>query len=191
MFIDADIGFVAQDVLALSSMAQIDVIAGAYPHKQIAWHQFTVAVAAGITDAASLSVLTSPRVFNPFDHAAGKVRWANRWKWRKLPRALRSFSAVRLSASNCITPNCAIDRMIRRFQKASGIARCISGSASTRRPAATCPKTTRSVSGCAAPGAAGGSADFSVLTRPGSEVAAAVLLSGRDTIGQVGSRADS
>lgn len=76
MFIDADIGFVAQDVLALlalSSMEQVDVIAGAYPHKHMAWDQLTRAVAAGITDAARLSVLTSPLVFNPLDQASGKV----------------------------------------------------------------------------------------------------------------------
>lgn len=76
MFIDADIGFVAQDVLALlalSSMEQVDVIAGAYPRKQIAWDQLTRAVAAGITDPARLAVLTSPLVFNPLDDAAGKV----------------------------------------------------------------------------------------------------------------------
>ncbi len=76
MFIDADIGFAAQDVvalLALSGGATIDVIAGAYPHKFIAWDQLTRAVAAGITDPVSLAGLTSPLVFNPLDDANGRI----------------------------------------------------------------------------------------------------------------------
>jgi hypothetical protein len=76
MFIDADIGFVAQDVLALLALSggeTIDVIAGAYPHKHIAWDQLTRAVAAGITDPSALAGLTSPLVFNPLDTANGKV----------------------------------------------------------------------------------------------------------------------
>lgn len=76
IFIDADIGFTAQDVLALLALSegeQMDVIAGAYPYKQIAWDQLTRAVAAGVTDGASLTLVTSPLVFNPLSDAAGKV----------------------------------------------------------------------------------------------------------------------
>lgn len=76
MFIDADIGFAAQDVLALMALSggeRVDVIAGAYPRKQMAWDQVASAVAAGITDAARLSALASPLVFNPLDDAHGKV----------------------------------------------------------------------------------------------------------------------
>jgi hypothetical protein len=76
MFIDADIGFAAQDVIALLALASgenTDVIAAAYPRKVIAWDQVARAVATGITDAASLSALSSPLVFNPLDSASGKV----------------------------------------------------------------------------------------------------------------------
>ena len=76
MFIDADIGFTAQDVLALLALSRgerIDVIAGAYPRKQIAWDQLARAVAGGITDGDRLELLASPLVFNPLDSAAGRV----------------------------------------------------------------------------------------------------------------------
>ncbi|MFC5743011.1 hypothetical protein [Dyella tabacisoli] len=77
LFIDADIGFKAHDALSLLWLADenspYDVIAGAYPRKQIAWDQLSRAVAMGITDADTLSQLASPLVFNPLPEARGRV----------------------------------------------------------------------------------------------------------------------
>jgi hypothetical protein len=77
LFIDADIGFKAQDALALLLLADerspYDVIAGAYPRKQIAWDQLSRAIAMGMTDADTLSRVASPLVFNPLPGADGRV----------------------------------------------------------------------------------------------------------------------
>jgi hypothetical protein len=77
IFIDADIGFQAMDVLSLLALADdaspYDVIGGAYPRKQMSWDQLSRAVAMGITDAAALGKVASPLVFNPLDDAQGKV----------------------------------------------------------------------------------------------------------------------
>ncbi len=76
MFIDADIGFAAQDVLALlvlSAGDHADVIAGAYPRKHIAWDQLAHAVAAGITEPDDLANVASTLVFNPLNAATGRV----------------------------------------------------------------------------------------------------------------------
>lgn len=76
MFIDADIGFVAKDVLALlapSSKDDVDVIARDDTHKQMAPNLLVCAVVAGITDTQNLSFLTAPLVFNLVDQAEGRV----------------------------------------------------------------------------------------------------------------------
>ncbi len=67
IFIDADIGSAAQDVLALffSSHAQGDVMAGAHPHQRKAWGQLARALASGVTDPPRRSMFTWPPVLNP------------------------------------------------------------------------------------------------------------------------------
>jgi hypothetical protein len=76
MFIAADIGFVAQNVVALLALWFSDARrreSGCLSAQDRLSGTSSPTVAAGITDAASLSVLTSPLVFHPLDQAAGKV----------------------------------------------------------------------------------------------------------------------
>jgi len=73
MFIDSDIKFLAEDVIAL--LAQMDpdsddpkeIMCGAYPKKTIAWEKITDAVKAGIADnnPAYLENFVGDFVFNP------------------------------------------------------------------------------------------------------------------------------
>jgi hypothetical protein len=72
MFIDSDIGFNPQDVLALAAIAEqgtdYDIVCGPYPKKCIAWERIVAAVKAGITDqhgAQWLENIVGDFVFNP------------------------------------------------------------------------------------------------------------------------------
>jgi hypothetical protein len=49
MFIDADIGFEAIDIIHMIN-ADVDVIGGVYPRKKIAWNRVRDAIAAGVPD---------------------------------------------------------------------------------------------------------------------------------------------
>ena len=72
MFIDSDIGFNPQDVLALAAIAEpgtdFDIVCGPYPKKCIAWERVVAAVKAGLTDqhgAQWLENVVGDFVFNP------------------------------------------------------------------------------------------------------------------------------
>jgi hypothetical protein len=71
MFIDSDIGFKAQDVLALLALqgpdSPYDVISGAYPKKCIAWEKIKMAVDKGFADQnpQNLEHFVGDYVFNP------------------------------------------------------------------------------------------------------------------------------
>lgn len=71
MFIDSDIGFNPQDVLALMALASddspYDIIAGPYPKKCISWEKVKMAVDKGFADkdANELEKFVGDYVFNP------------------------------------------------------------------------------------------------------------------------------
>ena len=71
MFIDSDIGFNPQDVLALMALAgddsPYDIIAGPYPKKCISWEKVKMAVDKGFADkdANELEKFVGDYVFNP------------------------------------------------------------------------------------------------------------------------------
>lgn len=71
MFIDADIGFNPQDVIALLGLqtdeSEYDVIGGAYPKKCISWEKIKQAVDKGVADedASVLDKYVGDYVFNP------------------------------------------------------------------------------------------------------------------------------
>ena len=71
MFIDADIGFDARDVVALMAMQMqtpdYDIIGGAYPKKTISWEKVKQAVDKGLADedAGVLEKYIGDYVFNP------------------------------------------------------------------------------------------------------------------------------
>jgi hypothetical protein len=71
MFIDSDIGFAAQDVLALLAMmtdeSPYDVLAGPYPKKCISWEKIKAAVDKGMADEDpnNLDNFVGDYVFNP------------------------------------------------------------------------------------------------------------------------------
>jgi hypothetical protein len=71
MFIDADIGFNANDVLALMALqsdeSEYDIISGPYPKKCLAWEKIKAAVDKGFADdnPAILEKYVGDYVFNP------------------------------------------------------------------------------------------------------------------------------
>ena len=71
MFIDSDIGFNPQDVLALLAMqddaSEFDVIGGPYPKKCISWEKIKLAVDKGVADEDpnQLEKFVGDYVFNP------------------------------------------------------------------------------------------------------------------------------
>ncbi len=71
MFIDSDIGFNPQDVLALLAMqteeSEFDVIGGPYPKKCISWEKIKIAVDKGVADEDPniLEKFVGDYVFNP------------------------------------------------------------------------------------------------------------------------------
>ena len=71
MFIDSDIGFSAQDVLALLGISQMDenyhVLCGPYPKKTISWEKIKQAVDMGVADSDPnvLENFVGDYVFNP------------------------------------------------------------------------------------------------------------------------------
>ena len=71
MFIDADIGFDARDVIAMAALASddsdYDIICGPYPKKTIAWEKIRTAVNKGKADedAMMLEEYVGDYVFNP------------------------------------------------------------------------------------------------------------------------------
>lgn len=71
MFIDSDIGFQAQDVIALLALASdespYDIIGAAYPKKTISWEKIKVAVDKGFADENpnNLDKFVGDYVFNP------------------------------------------------------------------------------------------------------------------------------
>ena len=74
MFIDSDIGFNANDVIALLALSdhedpdnKYDIIAGPYPKKCISWEKIKVAVDKGFADKdpADLDKYVGDYVFNP------------------------------------------------------------------------------------------------------------------------------
>lgn len=71
MFIDSDIGFNPQDVIALLALASddspYDIIAGPYPKKCISWEKVKMAVDKGFADeeANNLEKFVGDYVFNP------------------------------------------------------------------------------------------------------------------------------
>lgn len=71
MFIDSDIGFNPQDVIALMALASdnspYDIIAGPYPKKCISWEKVKMAVDKGFADkdANELEKFVGDYVFNP------------------------------------------------------------------------------------------------------------------------------
>lgn len=71
MFIDSDIGFNPQDVLALLALqdeeSDYDIIAGPYPKKNISWEKIKMAVDQGAADdnPAALEQFVGDYVFNP------------------------------------------------------------------------------------------------------------------------------
>ena len=71
MFIDSDIGFNAQDILAMLALqsddSEYDVLAGPYPKKCISWEKIKVAVDKGIADEDPnvLEKFVGDYVFNP------------------------------------------------------------------------------------------------------------------------------
>lgn len=76
MFIDADIGFNPQDVLAMLAMAgddsEYDVLAGPYPKKTISWEKIKRAVDKGFADEdpTQLERFVGDFVFNPLPGVA-------------------------------------------------------------------------------------------------------------------------
>ena len=79
MFIDSDIGFNPQDVIALMALQiqheEYDIIGGPYPKKTIAWEKIKHAVDKGIADEdpAVLDRFVGDFVFNP-KSGAGSIR---------------------------------------------------------------------------------------------------------------------
>ena len=74
MFIDSDIGFNANDVIALSVIANQegkDIVCGPYPKKCISWEKIKRAVDKGFADknASSLEAYVGDYVFNPTNSA--------------------------------------------------------------------------------------------------------------------------
>ena len=73
MFIDADIGFDPNDVLALAAMSsdesEYDIICGPYPKKTIAWEKIKAAVDKGFADQDPevLNNFVGDYVFNPVE----------------------------------------------------------------------------------------------------------------------------
>jgi len=73
MFIDSDIGFDPQDVLALAAIAEPgtdkEIVCGAYPKKAIAWEKIKKAVDKGFADQdpSVLERYVGDYVFNPAD----------------------------------------------------------------------------------------------------------------------------
>ena len=71
MFIDSDIGFSPQDVIALMALQiqheEYDIIGGPYPKKTIAWEKIKAAVDKGVADddASVLDKFVGDFVFNP------------------------------------------------------------------------------------------------------------------------------
>lgn len=71
MFIDSDIGFNAQDVIAMLAMSsdesEYDVLCGPYPKKCISWEKIKVAVDKGVADKNpnTLENYVGDYVFNP------------------------------------------------------------------------------------------------------------------------------
>lgn len=71
MFIDSDIGFNAQDVIALLALqgdeSEFDVLAGPYPKKCISWEKIKLAVDKGVADEDpnNLEKYVGDYVFNP------------------------------------------------------------------------------------------------------------------------------
>jgi len=71
MFIDSDIGFNSQDVIALMALQaqheEYDVIGGPYPKKCISWEKIKLAVDKGVADenANELEKFVGDYVFNP------------------------------------------------------------------------------------------------------------------------------
>jgi len=71
MFIDSDIGFNPQDVVALLAMmgddSEFDVLGGAYPKKNISWEKIKMAVDKGVADEDpnKLDDFVGDFVFNP------------------------------------------------------------------------------------------------------------------------------
>lgn len=80
MFIDSDIGFDPQDVIALLALqsddSEYDIIGGAYPKKCIAWEKIKVAVDKGFADQQPnvLENFVGDYVFNPVPTSDGKIR---------------------------------------------------------------------------------------------------------------------
>lgn len=73
LFIDADIGFKARDVLAMLAIAELgseyDVVCGAYPKKVISWEKVKAAVEKGIAnnDPDILDKFVGDYVFSPMN----------------------------------------------------------------------------------------------------------------------------
>lgn len=67
LFVDADIQFRAEDVLAMMSYEK-DIICGPYPKKHINWPVVIEAVNAGIQNPADLENLVGEYVFTPLEH---------------------------------------------------------------------------------------------------------------------------
>jgi hypothetical protein len=76
MFIDSDIGFSSQDVLALAALATddspYDIISGVYPKKTISWEKIKTAVDKGFADEDpnNLANFVGDFVFNPLPGVA-------------------------------------------------------------------------------------------------------------------------
>jgi hypothetical protein len=79
MFIDSDIGFSPQDVIALMALQiqheEYDIIGGPYPKKTIAWEKIKAAVDKGVADedASVLDKFVGDFVFNP-KSGAGSIK---------------------------------------------------------------------------------------------------------------------
>lgn len=79
MFIDADIGFNPNDVLAMLALqsedSEYDVLCGPYPKKTISWEKIKQAVDKGVADEDSgvLEKFVGDYVFNPAD-GSGSIR---------------------------------------------------------------------------------------------------------------------
>lgn len=66
LFVDADIQFRAEDVLAMMSYEK-DIICGPYPKKHINWPVIIGAVKSGVEDITTLERLVGEYVFTPID----------------------------------------------------------------------------------------------------------------------------
>lgn len=66
LFIDADIEFRPEDILAMMSFEK-DIICGPYPKKHINWHVIIQAIKAGTEDVATLEKLVGEYVFTPME----------------------------------------------------------------------------------------------------------------------------